>query len=555
LDRDGRVFLMYLDFHGFREKPFNLTPDPRFVFLSKNHKEAFAHLLYGIHDHAGFIVLTGEVGSGKTTVLRTLLGQLDADHHRTALIFNPCLSPTELLQNINREFGIPTDPSNHSGLLDSLNQFLLKQNAEGRTVVLVIDEAQDLETPVLEQIRLISNLETDREKLIQIVLSGQPEFLQILNRKDMRQLSQRITVRYHLQPMDFLDTVHYINHRLELAGGRSGRIFTSGSLKRIYRYSGGLPRLINAACDRALLTGYARDKTGIDSRITAAGIKDMEKNPTSYARKRRLVLIPTFVILAAFFAGILYFQWDDLIEAFHSSKPIGGIEDQTQKDSGLAGEELFRVMADELGKVSETESVRRAFNALVSFWNVPPIPENNNLSQFNGIERAALDRDLRLYRFSGNLGALLRLDTPASLEMTFPGIQGGRFISLVGIENDKFFVDPPVAGRRFLSFGEIEKHWSGKGFLLWRDFLNLLTSKPQEQKREHIKRLQELLREGGVYSKPLTGVYDSDTLSAVKKFQSSKGIEQDGIVGGQTLMLLYSSIDHFNVPGLREGRK
>ena len=555
MDRNGRVFLMYLDFHGFREKPFNLTPDPRFIFLSKNHKEAFAHLLYGIHNHAGFIVLTGEVGSGKTTVLRTLLGQLDSDHHRTALIFNPSLSPNELLQNINREFGIPADFSNQSSLLDSLNQFLLKENAEGRTVVLVIDEAQDLGTSVLEQIRLISNLETDREKLIQIVLSGQPEFLQILNRNDMRQLSQRITVRYHLQPMDFLDTVHYINHRLELAGGRSGRIFTSGALKRIYRYSEGLPRLINAACDRALLTGYAKDKTRIDSRITAAGIKDMERGPASYARKRRLVLIPTFVILIALFAGILYFNWDDLNEAFHVSKHIGGIEDQTPKDSGLTGEELFRVMAAELGKVSETESVRRAFNALVGFWNVPPIPEKSDLSQSNGIERAALDRNLRLYRFSGNLGALLRLDIPASLEMAFPGIQGGRFISLVGIENDQFLVDPPVAGRRFLSFGEIEKHWSGKGFLLWRDFLNLLTSKPPDQKGDRVKRLQELLREGGAYNKPLTGVYDSETLSAVKKFQLSRGIEQDGIVGGQTLMLLYHSIDRFKAPGLREGRK
>ena len=301
--------LMYLDFHGFREKPFNLTPDPRFVFLSKNHREAFAHLLYGINNRVGFIALTGEVGSGKTTVLRALLSQLDADHHRTALIFNPCLSPPELLQNINREFGIPTDTSNSSSPLDALNLFLLQQNAEGRTVVLVIDEAQNLEAPVLEQIRLISNLETDREKLIQIVLSGQPEFVQILKRKEMRQLSQRITVRYHLQPMDFQDTVHYINHRLEVAGGRGGVIFSRRALKRIYRYSRGLPRLINAACDRALLAGYTRDKARISSRIAAAGIKDMRRNTASYTRKRRLILIPTFVMLAALFAGGIYFKW------------------------------------------------------------------------------------------------------------------------------------------------------------------------------------------------------------------------------------------------------
>ena len=167
---------MYLEFYGFREKPFNLTPDPRFVFLSKIHREAFAHLLYGIDNRAGFIALTGEVGAGKTTVLRALLSNLNSDRHRSALIFNPTLSPSALVQNISREFGITTPVSPDASILGVLNSFLLQQNAEGRTVVLVIDEAQDLEAPVLEQIRLISNLETDRDKLIQIVLSGQPEF-------------------------------------------------------------------------------------------------------------------------------------------------------------------------------------------------------------------------------------------------------------------------------------------------------------------------------------------------------------------------------------------
>lgn len=549
-----KVWLMYIDFYRFREKPFNLTPDPRFVFLSKNHKEAFAHLLFGIQNHAGFILLTGEVGSGKTTVLRTFLSQLDADHHRTALIFNPCLSPADLLKNINREFGIPADLSNASSLLDSLNQFLLKENAEGRTVVLVIDEAQDLETAVLEQIRLISNLETDRDKLIQIVLSGQPELLQILNRSEMRQLNQRITVRYHLQPMDFLDSVHYIHHRLELAGGRSERIFTHRALKRIYRYSGGLPRLINAACDRALLTGYARDKTKIDSRITAAGIKDTEKQAGTDARPWRFALIP-LVVLAVLAAGIIWFKWDELIDSFPSSKPTEGTWTKIERVSSLSNEELFQMMVIELGKTTEMESARRAFNALVQFWNVSPISENTTLSQFHEIERAAFERDLRLYRFSGNLGALLQLNMPAFLELIFPEIQGGRFISLVGFENDQFRIDPPVSEKKSISFSEIERYWSGRGFILWRDFLNLLPSRPSEMRGEPIKRLQELLKEGGDYSRPLTGVYDAETLSAVKRFQSSKGIEQDGIVGAQTLMLLYQSIDRFRVPGIREGQK
>jgi general secretion pathway protein A len=542
---------MYLDLHGFREKPFNLTPDPRFIFLSKSHKESFAHLLYGINNRVGFIALTGEVGSGKTTVLRALLSQLDVDQYRTALIFNPCLSPTELLQNINREFGIPTDTSNNSTPLDSLNQFLLKQNAEGRTVVLAIDEAQDLEAPVLEQIRLISNLETDREKLIQIVLSGQPELVQILKRSEMRQLSQRITVRYHLQSMDFKDTVHYIHHRLEVAGGRGGVVFSTGALKRIYKFSHGLPRLINVACDRALLTGYSRDTTSINSRITAAGIEDMRKNTAPHDRKRRLILIPASAMLAVLFAGVIYFHWHDLIDPFNTSKQREAIGDQAEKDLVLTGEEL----SVELGRVIEAESARRAFNTLAGFWKVPGIPEDSNFSYSDGMNSAALNRELHLYRFSGNLGTLLRLNYPAAVELTMPGIPGKRFLPLVGMEDEHFLIDPPIGGRNSLSFTELEKHWSGKGFLLWRDFLSLLPSLSVKAKGEHIKRLQGLLQEAAAYHKSLTGVYDSDTLSAIKQFQLSKGIEGDGIAGAQTLMVLYHSIDRFGVPGLIAGRK
>jgi len=177
---------MYLEYYGFQDRPFNQTPDPRFIFLSQHHREAIAHLLYGIRNHAGFISLTGEVGSGKTTVLRTLLSQLESDHFRTALIFNPSLSPSGLLRSIGREFGLVSDDSladeSDSGLVDKLNRFLIRENSEKRTVVLVIDEAQNLGAKVLEQIRLISNLETDSDKLIQIILAGQPELLDLLKK-------------------------------------------------------------------------------------------------------------------------------------------------------------------------------------------------------------------------------------------------------------------------------------------------------------------------------------------------------------------------------------
>jgi general secretion pathway protein A len=231
---------------------------------------------------------------------------------------------------------------------------------------------------------------------------------------------------------------------------------------------------------------------------------------------------------------------------------------QPPKETVIIGEELSRSMAAELGTVPEEESARRAFNTLAGFWNVSPVPDGDRMTQLNEMERAAQDRKLRLYRFSGNLGTLLRIDYPAVLEMTLPGIPKKRFIALVGTDYDQLLVDPPIGNRRSFSFGEIEKHWSGQGFVLWKDPLNLLLNESPilpGAKGAHIKQLQDLLKEAGIYSKPLTGVYDGETLSAVKGFQSSRGIEEDGIVGGQTLMVLYRSIDRFKVPKLLAGVK
>jgi general secretion pathway protein A len=251
---------MYLEFFGLAEKPFTITPNPRFIFLSKNHKEVFAHLLYGIRNHSGFIEVTGEVGAGKTTVLRTLFEQLEGDDYRLAFIFNPSLSAEELLRAICRELHAEVPGTSSGELLDALNNYLLRENHAGRTVVLVIDEAQNLTPSVLEQVRLLSNLETQGDKLIQIVLVGQPELGDLLDRPDLRQLNQRITVRYHLRPIDLEDTRAYIRHRLELAGVRDRELFSAAAVRRIFRYSGGLPRLINILCDRALLVAYSEDQ-------------------------------------------------------------------------------------------------------------------------------------------------------------------------------------------------------------------------------------------------------------------------------------------------------
>lgn len=266
---------MYCDFFGFSEKPFTITPNPHFVFLSSIHREAFARLLYGVDSHAGFIALTGEVGTGKTTMLRTLLTQLDPDKYRSALIFNPCMSAEQLLAGICREFGIEECEQSRSGYLDALNRFLIEQNSAGRTAVLVIDEAQNLAPDVLEQVRLISNLETERDKLIQIILAGQPELNDVLRRHDLRQLSQRITVRCQLTPMRLDDTIRYINHRLMISGSRIPDIFTIAAIRRIYRFSRGIPRLINVACEQALVVAWTRELRSVSPAIAAEIITEL----------------------------------------------------------------------------------------------------------------------------------------------------------------------------------------------------------------------------------------------------------------------------------------
>ena len=266
---------MYCEFFGFNEKPFTITPNPNFIYLSGIHREAFAHLLYGIDSHTGFIALTGEVGTGKTTVLRTLLSQLSPEKYSSALIFNPCLSRGQLLANICEEFGIKPSKKTGFAYLEALNRYLLEQNSCGRTVVLVIDEAQNLKPEVLEQIRLISNLETVQDKLIQIILAGQPELDELLSRHDLRQLSQRITVRCRLTPMDLYDTGDYINHRLKISGSRIPGLFSDGAVKKIFRFSKGIPRLINVASEQALLLAWTNESLVVTPDIAAEVIKQV----------------------------------------------------------------------------------------------------------------------------------------------------------------------------------------------------------------------------------------------------------------------------------------
>jgi len=266
---------VYEKYYGLTEAPFSITPNPRFLFFSGRHREALNHLLYGIRERKGFVQLTGEVGCGKTTLCRALLEQI-GQTFSTALILNPVLNADQLVKAVAMEFGLHVNGHDRLETVELINRFLLDHVKKGRDVVLIIDEAQDLTDDLLEQVRLLSNLETDERKLLQIVLLGQPELRDRLNRHGLRQLRQRITVRYHLGPLRRDEVGQYIQHRLQVSGAKGPPYFTRPALWRIHHYSKGIPRLVNAVCDKCLLAGYVLQRDRIDFTMVGAAIRELE---------------------------------------------------------------------------------------------------------------------------------------------------------------------------------------------------------------------------------------------------------------------------------------
>jgi general secretion pathway protein A len=273
----GTVFPMYQSFYGFSEMPFNITPDPRFLYLSPTHQEALQHLKYGIQERKGFITLVGEVGCGKTTLCRRFLNEIDSKRFDTALILNPRVTETQMLKAILSELGEKKLARSQVDLVAQMNRVLLERIEHGKDIVLIIDEAQNLSANVLEQVRLLSNLETDKQKLLQIVLMGQPELKEVLAQDKLRQLRQRILVHYELRPLSREDTAHYIQHRLTLAGSQGRPSFTAWALRLIHSASGGIPRLVNNLCDKSLLSAFIRESDEITYWDVRRAVKDMRR--------------------------------------------------------------------------------------------------------------------------------------------------------------------------------------------------------------------------------------------------------------------------------------
>ena len=549
---------MYLEHFGLNEKPFNITPNPQYIFLSKNHKEVFAHLLYGLQSRCGFIEITGEVGAGKTTVLRTLFEQLEDNEFRLAFIFNPSLSADELLLEICREFGISTGDCRGGQLLPLINDYLLNENAAGRTVVLVIDEAQNLAAPVLEQIRLLSNLETETDKLIQIVLVGQPELADVLGRTNLRQLNQRISVRYHLMPMDESDTYAYLKHRLKIAGNEERVLFSDAAMKQIYKYSGGLPRLINILADRALLAAFSEDLDMVDRNEVRTAISELRQVGQVNAGKR--VLLPVAwggallaVLLLAFLSARILLP--NNVAALNPSDSRQAEQPPAAHNPSRVDYEYLEQLRSGIAAIGEDASFMQSATGLSRTWHFEPI--NNIGPDFNSREFISLLKQdgWEWTPYHGDFQSLTSFDTPVLLELVLPGVPGRRYMSLTAISGDEVVVSPPVNNQASIPRQALASLYSGRAYFVWKNYLDIGYFSSLGTASSDVREIQSLLIESGYDQLAPTGIYDDNTLRAVTRFQAEKGIAQDGRVGPLTLLLLYQQSRHFNPPKLISSRR
>lgn len=553
---------MYTAHFGFREKPFRLVPNPEYLYLSESHREALAHLRYALAQGEGFVEITGEVGTGKTTLCRAFLESLDANAC-AAYIFNPRLGPRQLLAALCDEFGIAAEGADTAGLVKALNRFLLERKAEGKKVIVLIDEAQNLARNVLEQLRLLSNLETCREKLLQIVLVGQPELADLLDSPGLRQVGQRIAVRCRILPLDLRQTEQYIRYRLNVAARRPVEIFTPRAIRRIHAWSGGIPRRINIACDRALLAAFVRNRrrvTGGIARRALAELSARGATPRPSLLLRGRWAFAAFLVAAAAAALVLY--RGALLEAF-APQPGPPKDEPTAPQAGQAAAAAGETDPGEtLRRLDPRESRAGALAAVLSAWGEPLPPRgvlddvSDDATWFNLSAKAA---GFFLQRVEGvDPQALRALDMPAVLELRVPGVPAARYLALRRIEGASFLFASPEGAPLVLEEAELARLWTGVAYLPWKNFLSLTGTIPGNAPPDSVLVLKMLLRELGHEAVPLDREYDGATRRAVEEIQARFGLPVDGVVGNLTKIALYRAGDRFAVPrvtaGVRGGR-
>jgi general secretion pathway protein A len=534
---------MYTEFFGLTEKPFALAPDPRYLFLAEPHREALAHLLYGIEQGEGFIEVIGQVGTGKTTLCRALLGRI-GDAAEIAFVFNPSPSEIELLASICRELGLPTVARSRTDLIDELNRFLLAKNAQGRKVLLVIDEAQNLDPGVLEQVRLLSNLETEREKLLQIVLIGQPELEESLSRPELRQLRQRITVRWRLRTFRRAEVAAYLDHRLEVAGLVEPDVFTRGAVRVIHRASSGTPRLINAIADRSLLAAYTQGRRRVTARMAKRAAAELPASAPAgaWAATTGLRVGVAFGLVALGIA--IGFVASALVPSERTAS-AGRMAGPVQAPAPVP---VSAVPIDTaLVAVDAGQSAAAATDALLRAWGYTEgVPASIEPSQLPEVVRGLAPLEvLRTRRLSRE--ALRRLDLPALLEVE--ASDGAmRYVALLswrGDETVRVRVGDVVVDT---DAGALDRMWTGRSILLWKNHdalpeLSLGTAgAPVRTLRTRLDALGFLPAVDPETSIPEE--YDDSTAEAVRSLQEAFALEPTGAVGASTRIALYRALGY-----------
>ncbi|MFP6605665.1 MAG: AAA family ATPase [Myxococcota bacterium] len=591
---------MYTAFYGLREKPFTLVPDPRYLFLAASHREALAHLLYGIDQSEGFISVTGEIGTGKTTICRTLLERLGAETE-VAFLFNPSRSGIELLQDISAEFGLEAGGLSRSELGAQLNRFLLRKNQEKRRVLLIIDEAQNLSESTLEQVRLLSNLETASQKLIQILLLGQPELDRKLDSPELRQLRQRISVRWGLNPLTAKETREYVRHRVRVAAGAERDLFSAGALRAIYKRTQGVPRLVNVLCDRVLLAGYVARAPQISAAIVkqaAREIPDAQRRPLFARRGPRVrgaarsaarslgsgAIFGVGLALGLALTGGLLVGLTEFVRERPQPLLASGADGEIEVaalpappvsspppsvtvaignpqlrsfapevvDRGVAaGDYLDAILAAE----DEDVTRRAAVNAIVAAFG---LREFDTAPRTDALALAELgERGLDSLALSdADFETLRALDHPALMRVRGLDESETRLVALLGLDGDLAWIHGVIAaGPLWIPVDELVQQWNGEAWVVWSDFESIRPILAFGEQGHSVIWLQEALAQLGYYDSTVTGLFDRATREALQSFQRSQALGADGMAGPLTRMALYGSLDQYPVPQLSEAQE
>jgi general secretion pathway protein A len=542
---------MYTSFFGLSEKPFAITPDPRYLYLSELHAEALAHLLYGINESGGFIQLTGEVGTGKTTVVRTLLSRVP-HHADVAVILNPRVTPVEFLLTICEELGLALEDADRDSvkqMVDALNRRLLSAHADGRRIIVIVDEAQNLSAEVLEQVRLLTNLETATQKLLQIILIGQPELRELLDRNDLRQLAQRITGRYHLRPLSREETQGYVRHRLRVAGA-SGEIFTPPALREVYRLAEGIPRVINVCCDRALLGAYTQELRKVTPALVRRAAGEV------YGRRFAPPWLK-WVTAASVVAGIAVLAlagwrvWQLQTFPLHAAAkaPAGAVlspsaaahpaataATATAPVPAVAAVTPPPVSIDDLLAANGANTTdAAAFRLLLSLWGTAMVDDRDPCGQAEKAGLACLEQ-------RGSWAQVRALNRPAILTLTDGQGQRHRVV-LSSLDDQSATLDLGEHNVR-VPLDELSRDWFGDFTLVWKPKTartRLLTVGMQGDEVRWLRRSLNALH--GAASDPERGdVYDQELAIAVQNFQREHRLNVDGIAGLQTQVVLDTAL-------------